>query len=100
MKLSNILTGKIISNDIIKKRATVIISVVGIIVLYLFTMFYYQYTYRELLRAKKELTIVRAKSSTINAEKVRLTRESNIMRMIEEKNIPLVKNNEPPKKIE
>lgn len=100
MKLSNVITGKFIEHAFLKERGIVLISMAVILLVYMFGLFLSFQTYNELSLTQKELSVMQAKYSTINAEKNRVTRESYLIDLLERKKINLVRSNQPPIKIE
>ncbi len=96
MKLKNIIAGNLLEQDIIKQRGSVIIFLVALIFSYMYLKFQLQTYYSQLDEARNTLSIERARASTINAQRVKLTRESNIIKLLESYNIELKRNYQPP----
>lgn len=96
MKIQNLITGKFFENDKLRNRAIVFIFVVIIGLVNLYSKFWSVRLYRELTIVKKELGATIAEHAVINAKKVSITRESNLLRLIDKNNIDLIKQSDPP----
>ena len=100
MKLINIFTGNYLDSNVFRKRFWIIMAITAIAVFYMFSKFQSHKTYRELTRTKNELNIIRAKHSTIHAERIRITRETYLKAMLKKHNVKLQKSENPPIKLD
>ena len=96
MGIKNLLTGKFFENKELTQRSPVFFVILIIGLLYLFSKFASTHLYGELDIVEKELASVTAIHSTIRAKRAHITRESNLLLLIEKNNIDLIKLSDPP----
>ena len=96
MKFQNVITGKLFENENLKHRAIVFIVIVVIFLLNLYSKFLSINLYSDLTKVEKELASVTAKHAAINAERVHITRENNILLLVDKNKINLIKQSDPP----
>lgn len=98
-KFKQFISGDLLNNYSFDKRVSVYVFLFMILLLNMFITFEAQNTYRDLIRANNELKIIRTKRSMVNAEKVKVTRESYVIEELKKQNINLKRRNKPPIRI-
>jgi hypothetical protein len=87
--LVSVLSGNILSRSEVTRAYPYMIFVACLMFLYIANIFRTQYIYREHARLTEQVKELRAKSMTIASDKMRATRQSNIMVELERRGIPL-----------
>lgn len=87
--LMSVLSGNILSKSEVTRAYPYMIFVACLMFLYIANVFRTQYTYREHARLTEQVKELRAKSMTIASDKMRATRQSNIMVELRRRGIPL-----------
>lgn len=86
---ASVLTGSILSRSVVTRTYPFLIFVACLMFLYIANIFRTQYTYREYARLTEQVKELRAKSLTIASDRMRATRQSNIIVELERRRIPL-----------
>lgn len=100
MNIKSFIEGSILRSEALRKRRSVIIFTAFLLGLNMYGLFQSQRDFKKLSAVKDELMSIRAKAAVNHAQKTSLTRESHILRLLNQYNIDLQKSDEPPKKIE
>lgn len=87
--LVSVLSGNILSKSEVKRAYPYMIFVACLMFLYIANIFRTQYIYREHARLTEQVKELRAKSMTIASDKMKATRQSNILIELERRGIPL-----------
>ncbi|MCL2560908.1 MAG: FtsL-like putative cell division protein [Rikenellaceae bacterium] len=87
--VASVLTGSILSRSGVTRTYPFLVFVACLMFLYIANIFRTQYTYREYARLTEQVKELRAKSLTIASDKMRATRQSNIITELERRRIPL-----------
>lgn len=98
--LRKFFTGSALENESFRRRRSVIVFLFLVLCLNMCSTFQSQKTYKKLNDVKKEVMTLRAKAAVNNAERIRITRESSITKLLENYNINLKRSTEPPKKLD
>lgn len=97
--IASVLSGNILSKSEVRRAYPYMIFVACLMFLYIANIFYTQSVYREHSALTEEVKELRAKSMTIASDKMRATRQSNIMVELERRGIPLKESLTPNKVI-
>ncbi len=87
--LVSVLSGNILSKSEVTRAYPYMIFVACLMFIYIANIFRTQYIYREHARLTEQVKELRAKSMTIASDKMRATRQSNIMVELHRRGIPL-----------
>lgn len=97
--LASVLSGNILSKKEVRRAYPYMIFVACLMFLYIANVFRTQYIYRERAALTEQVKELRSKSMTIASDKMKATRQSNIMLELERRGIPLKESLTPNKVI-
>lgn len=100
MTIRDIISGKFLSNSEVTKRVPAIIYIIILTILYIFNSFDAQNIFRKILRVEREISQLKVKATSGQAERIKITRELNISEELIKRNINISGSNIPPKMIE
>ncbi|MDE5944163.1 MAG: hypothetical protein K2G93_01060 [Rikenella sp.] len=89
IRIGQFFTGGVLSQDEFTRRLPVIVYVVFLMLLYIANGFHIQHKHSELDRISDELKQLKTEAVTSSAVRMTLTRQSEIERLLRERNIPL-----------
>lgn len=89
IRIGQFFTGGVLSQDEFTRRLPVIVYVVFLMLLYIANGFHIQHKHSELDRIADELKQLKTEAVTSSAVRMTLTRQSEIERLLRERNIPL-----------
>lgn len=97
--IRDFLDGTIITRKNVVKQLPFIIflSIIGII--YIGNRFHAEKVIRDITKAQEEVKNLRAEEITTASELMRISRQSEVIRLVKEKNLGLEESTEPPAKI-
>ncbi len=99
-RLTDILSGRFLSDSGFVKRLPAILYIVLLTIIYMYNIFDGQKRYREILRVEREISRLKVTATTLQAERISATKESRIMEEIARRKIPLFETTIPPKPLE
>lgn len=100
IRIGQFFTGSVLSQDEFTRRLPVLVYVVFLMLLYIANGFHIQHKHSELDRITDELKQLKTEAVTTSAVRMTLTRQSEIERLLKERNIPLTLEGTPPHTIE
>lgn len=100
IRIGQFFTGGVLSQDEFTRRLPVLVYVVFLMLLYIANGFHIQHKHSELDRITDELKQLKTQAVTSSAVRMTLTRQSEIERLLRERNIPLTQDGPPPRIIE
>lgn len=89
IRIGQFFTGGVLSQDEFTRRLPVIVYIVFLMLLYIANGFHIQHKHSELDRIADELKQLKTEAVTSSAVRMTLTRQSEIERLLRERNIPL-----------
>ncbi len=99
-KISDILSGSILTKKFIRKQYPLIILFVVLSFFYINNRYISEKQINQIASLKKEIQDLKYESLTISAELMEITRQSNILKLIEQKKLNLRQGEKPPVVIE
>lgn len=100
IRIGQFFTGGVLSQEEFTRRLPVIVYIVFLMLLYIANGFHIQHKHSELDRIADELKQLKTEAVTTSAMRMTLTRQSEIERLLKERNIPLTREGKPPHMIE
>lgn len=100
IRIGQFFTGGVLSQDEFTRRLPVLVYVVFLMLLYIANGFHIQHKHSELDRITDELKQLKTQAVTSSAVRMTLTRQSEIERLLRERNIALSPDGAPPHIIE
>ena len=100
IRIGQFFTGSVLSQDEFTRRLPVLVYIVFLMLLYIANGFHIQHKHSELDRMADELKQLKTEAVTTSAVRMTLTRQSEIERLLRERNIPLTLEGTPPHTIE
>lgn len=100
IRIGQFFTGGVLSQDEFTRRLPVLVYVVFLMLLYIANGFHIQHKHSELDRITDELKELKTQAVTSSAVRMTLTRQSEIERLLRERNIALSPDGAPPHIIE
>lgn len=100
IRIGQFFTGSVLSQDEFTRRLPVLVYIVFLMLLYIANGFHIQHKHSELDRMADELKQLKTEAVTTSAVRMTLTRQSEIERLLKERNIPLTLEGTPPHTIE
>jgi len=100
MNLMQFLSGNILTKDIIKKHLWYFLFIVSLSVLYINNKYQTEGLLINIIRLQNEVKECRDRSVSYAAELMSLSRESEVIKIVSEKNLNLQELTSPPEKIE
>ncbi|MFI3267136.1 MAG: FtsL-like putative cell division protein [Rikenellaceae bacterium] len=97
MKFKDIISASILSNKIVTRRVPSIIFIAILTILYIFNSFDTQKIYREILKVEKEIKQLQVTATSVQAERISVTRELYIVDEIIKRKIDIKSFTTPPK---
>lgn len=96
----DILNGNILTKRFLQKQYGLLIMIAVMLFMYVDNRYYSETQLAKEIELKKKIQDVKYESLTISAELMEISRQSNVLRMINERGIPLVETSTPPIVIE
>ena len=100
MNLKDIISGKFLSEEGGTRRLPAILNIVILMILYIFNIFDTQKRYRQILDVEREIARLKVTATTTETQRVSVTREANIKKMVATRGLPLIDTDIPPKQIQ
>ena len=98
--IRDVINGNILSKKFIQKQYGLLIMIAILAFMYVDNRFYCETQLGKTIELKDKIKDVKYESLTISAQLMRISRQSNILQMIEERGIDLDESNTPPVVIE
>jgi len=98
--LRDVINGNILSKKFLQKQYGLLIMIAILIFLYVDNRYYCETQLAKTIELKSKIKDVKYESLTISSQLMRISRQSNIIMMLNEKGIPLDESNTPPVTIE
>ncbi len=99
VKVKDFLSGNILTHENISAQLPYVMFLVFIAVIYIANHYRYDRLMREDQKVKTELKNLRAESITTAAELMFISKQSEVVKLVEEKGLELKESTVPPKKI-
>lgn len=96
----DVINGNIFTKKFFQKQYGLLIMLAILAFMYVDNRYYCETQLVREIELKKKIRDVKYESLTISAELMQISRQSNIQKMIQERNIPLIESNTPPIVIE
>ncbi len=93
---NDFMSGDIITRAAVVKQLPFILFIVALMMVYIANQHSYVKKHRELGKMKREVAVLRFKSMELRAELMKYSRQSQVLRRIEDKNLGLELSSEPP----
>ena len=90
MKVKDIISGKFLAEDGVTRRSPAIVYIVFLMLLYIFNIFDTQKRYRRILAVEREIARLKVSATTTETQRVSVTREASIRKMVKERGLDLV----------
>ena len=100
IRIGQFFTGGVLSQEEFTRRLPVIVYIVFLMLLYIANGFHIQHKHSELDRIADELKQLKTEAVTASAVRMTLTRQSEIERLLRERNLPLSESTTPLRVIE
>ncbi|MFI3261425.1 MAG: FtsL-like putative cell division protein [Rikenellaceae bacterium] len=97
MKFKDIISASILTNQVVVKRVPSIIFITILVILYIFNSFDSQKIYRDILNVEKEIKQLKVTATSVQAERIAVTRELYILEEIKRRKIDVKSFTVPPK---
>lgn len=97
--LKELITGNILKQKGVIKQLPFIIFIVMLAVLYIANRYHAEYMVRKTVKLQEELNDLRAESITIASKLMSESRQSQVIRLVEEKKLGLKESTIPPKRV-
>jgi len=97
--LKEILTGSVLLKKSVSKQLPFIIFLAFLGIVYIANRFHAERVLRQTVKLQQEVDELRAESITTASELMFLSRQSQVMKLIKENNLPLKEATSPPKRI-
>ncbi len=98
--LIDVINGNILSKKFFQKQYGLLIMIAILAFMYVDNRYYCETQLAKTIELKKKIEDVKYESLTISSQLMRISRQSNIIRMLQEKGIQLEESNTPPVTIE
>lgn len=98
--LRDVINGNILSKKFLQKQYGLLIMIAILIFLYVDNRYYCETQLAKTIELKNKIKDVKYESLTISSQLMRISRQSNIIKMLNEKGIQLEESNTPPVTIE
>lgn len=99
VKVKDFLSGNILTHENISAQLPYVLFLVFLAVIYIANHYRYDKLMREDQKAKTELKNLRAESITTAAQLMFISKQSEVVKLVEEKGLDLKESTVPPKKI-
>ena len=96
----DVLTGNILTKNFIRKQYGLIIMIAVLAFLYIDNRYYCETQLAKEIELKKQIQDAKYESLTISAELMEISRQSNVMKAVNENGLSLIENTTPPIVIE
>ncbi len=97
--LKELVDGSFLSKDKVVDQLPLILFLSFLGVLYIANGYHAQSIYRKTLQLQQEVTDLRAESITVSSRLMSVSRQSEVLKLLNEKGIGLVESVQPPKKL-
>ncbi|MGB4415707.1 MAG: FtsL-like putative cell division protein [Paludibacter sp.] len=98
--LRDVINGNILTKKFLKKQYGLLILIAVLAFAYVDNRYYCETQQARVIELKKQIQDVKYESLTISAQLMRITRQSNILNMVNERGLNLKESNTPPVVIE
>jgi cell division protein FtsL len=95
--IKEVITGSVLKQKVIVRQLPFIIFIVLLAMLYIANRYHAEHLLRESTRLQEELNELRAESITVASELMFASRQSQVLKLIEENNLGLKESRTPPK---
>jgi len=95
--IKEVITGSVLKQKVIVRQLPFIIFIVVLAMLYIANRYHAEHLLRESTRLQEELNELRAESITVASELMFASRQSQVLKLIEENNLGLKESRTPPK---
>ena len=96
----DVVSGDVLTKKFIQKQYGLLIMIAVLAFVYIDNRYYVETQMNRENRLRRELRDVKYESLTISAELMRISRRSNVLRMINERGLDLIESTEPPVRID
>jgi len=93
------ISGRILTHEMVSGQMHYIIFLVVLAIIYIANNYHYNNLLRTELKLRKEVKNLRAESITTAAQYMSISRQSEVVKLVEEKGLGLIESRVPPKKL-
>ncbi|MEY1639491.1 FtsL-like putative cell division protein [Tenuifilum osseticum] len=93
------ISGRILTHEMVSGQMPYIIFLVVLAIIYIANNYHYNNLLRTELKLRKEVKNLRAESITTAAQYMSISRQSEVVKLVEEKGLGLIESRVPPKKL-
>ncbi len=97
--VKEILTGSVLAKKQVSKQFPFLIFLVGLGIIYITNRYHAEHLLRDTVKLQQELDELRAQSITTTSELMFLSRQSQVIKLVEENHLGLKESTIPPKRI-
>lgn len=97
--VKDFISGRILTHEMISGQMPYIIFLVALAIIYIANNYHYNNLLRTELKMRKEVKNLRAESITTAARYMSISRQSEVVKLVEEKDLGLIESRVPPKKL-
>jgi hypothetical protein len=97
--LKEVITGNVLKKKAIVKQLPFAIFIVFLAMLYIANRYHAEHLLRETTRLQEELNELRAESISVASELMFASRQSQVIKLVEENNLGLKESRTPPKRV-
>lgn len=99
VKARDFLSGRILTHELVAGQMSFIVFLVVLAIIYIANSYHYNSLLRTEQKLRKEVKNLRAESITTAAQFMSISRQSEVVKLVEAKGLGLVESKVPPKKI-
>lgn len=93
------ISGRILTHEVVAGQMPYIIFLVMLAIIYIANNYHYNNLLRTELKLRKEVKNLRAESITTAAQYMSISRQSEVVKLVDEKGLDLIESRIPPKKL-
>ncbi|MBC7124309.1 MAG: hypothetical protein H5T24_01645 [Bacteroidales bacterium] len=93
------ISGRILTHEMVSGQMPYIIFLVVLAIIYIANNYHYNNLLRTELKLRKEVKNLRAESITTAAQFMSISRQSEVVKLVDEKGLGLIESRVPPKKL-
>lgn len=97
--VKDFISGRILTHEMISGQMPYTIFLVALAIIYIANNYHYNNLLRTELKMRKEVKNLRAESITTAARYMSISRQSEVVKLVEEKGLGLIESRVPPKKL-
>lgn len=99
VKARDFISGRILTHELVAGQMSFIVFLVILAIIYIANSYHYNSLLRTEQKLRKEVKNLRAESITTAAQYMSISRQSEVVKLVEAKGLGLVESKVPPKKI-